>query len=446
MTKTTLKWAVTGLLIIALLVPAFVLGCGNQEEVTLSSVEVHPSGTVQLGIGQVSQFLATATYSDGSIEQGPADVSWTSSDNTVAIIGSDGLASAMAVGTATITATLQDQSGSATVAISKLAPTEVTIVDSVGRQVTLPQPLTRVVILHSDGGAALQTLQATSVVVGTSDYIATKPDAYPLLQGLTTCGSASKPNYEAIIALNPQVVITYIGATGYALPASTWDEKLAGTQIKVVGLDFYNPGALCRDMNTLGVMMGKQQRAAEWVTLVQGYLDKVAIAVASLTTAEKKHVYFESWTDWKSAAEGSGWHDMLVMAGAINIMAGSGAAYPVASPEAVLEADPDVVIKQADSAGAVLGYYAADTTQAAAKLQTLLDRTGWEAMTAVINSKVCLVSAEICGGFGKPVCILYLAKILYPDKFTDVDVAAFHQAYCQYQGVEYKGIHLYPAL
>ena len=444
MTRTAIRGILTGLFIIALLLPVFTVGCGN-EEVTLSSVEVYPSGTVQLGLGQVSQFLATATYSDGSIEQGPADVTWSTSDNAVASVGPDGLASAIAVGTATITATLEDQTGSATITVSKLAPTEVTVVDSVGRQVTIPQPLTRVVILHSDGAGAIQALQATGAVVGTSDYIAGKPDAYPLLQNLTKCGSASMPAYESIIALNPQVVITYIGATGYALPASTWDEKLAGTDIKVVGLDFYNPTTLCRDMNTLGVLMGKQQRAAEWVTFVQGYLDKVAIGVASLTTAEKKDVYFESWTDWKSAAEGTGWHDMLVMAGGINIMAGSGATYPVASPEAVLEAGPDVVLKQADSAGAVLGYYATDNTQAEAKRQELISRSGWPDLPAVQNGRVYLVSAEICGGFGKPVCILYLAKALYPDKFADLDPAAFHQAYCEFQGVPYKGIHVYPA-
>jgi len=197
-------------------------------------------------------------------------------------------------------------------------------------------------------------------------------------------------------------------------------------------------------MNTLGVMMGKQQRAAEWVTFVQGYFDKVATTVASLKAADKKLVYFESWTDWKSAAEGSGWHDMLVLAGGRNMMAGAGVAYPVASPEAVLTAKPQVVIKQADSAGAVLGYYATDNTQAEAKRQALIGRAGWAALPAVQNGKVFLVSAEITGGFGKPACIMYIAKILYPEKFTDLNPVAFHKAYCEYQGVEYKGIHIYP--
>jgi trimeric autotransporter adhesin len=72
---------------------------------TISAISVTPEGmTLPIGIGQ--QFTATAIYSDGSSADLTSGVIWTSSAPTVASIDSTGLASMLAPGTTTVTATV----------------------------------------------------------------------------------------------------------------------------------------------------------------------------------------------------------------------------------------------------------------------------------------------------------------------------------------------------
>jgi len=72
---------------------------------TITSIAVTPVG-LTLAIGVNQQFVATATYSDGSSADLVSGVTWTSSSPTVATINSSGLATTVAAGSTTITATV----------------------------------------------------------------------------------------------------------------------------------------------------------------------------------------------------------------------------------------------------------------------------------------------------------------------------------------------------
>ena len=72
---------------------------------TLESLAVTPS-TASVVASQTQQFMATATYSDGSTPDETNSATWTSSDNTVATVDSTGLVTTLAAGTVTITATI----------------------------------------------------------------------------------------------------------------------------------------------------------------------------------------------------------------------------------------------------------------------------------------------------------------------------------------------------
>jgi uncharacterized protein YjdB len=63
-------------------------------------------------VGVPQQFTATGTYSDGTSYDITTQVTWTSSNTSVATVNSSGLATAISGGTATITATLGSISNS----------------------------------------------------------------------------------------------------------------------------------------------------------------------------------------------------------------------------------------------------------------------------------------------------------------------------------------------
>jgi hypothetical protein len=96
--------------------------------VTVSSVAV--TG-VAPGVGATAQFSATATLSDGTTQVVTTQASWASSNTAVASTNSSGVVSGLAAGEVDITATYQNASGKAHLAITRAATPTYTITGTV---------------------------------------------------------------------------------------------------------------------------------------------------------------------------------------------------------------------------------------------------------------------------------------------------------------------------
>jgi hypothetical protein len=92
----------------------------------LASISVTPTNP-SIAAGTTQQFTATGTYSDGSTQNLNTTVTWSSSATSVATISTAGLATSVAQGSTTITATLGPISGMTTLTVTAAAPTLVSI-------------------------------------------------------------------------------------------------------------------------------------------------------------------------------------------------------------------------------------------------------------------------------------------------------------------------------
>ena len=97
--------------------------------------------TLAIGVGQ--QYVASAIYSDGSIQDLATGVTWSSSNPSVATIDGNGLATTVAAGTTTITATVGTFTDSSVITVVPahlqsitLTPTNVTMASSTQQQFT----------------------------------------------------------------------------------------------------------------------------------------------------------------------------------------------------------------------------------------------------------------------------------------------------------------------
>jgi trimeric autotransporter adhesin len=82
----------------------------------LQSIAVNPpSPAIAAGLSQ--QFGAAGSYSDGTVHDLTTSASWTSSNPPVATVSGTGQASALSIGSATITATLGEESGSGSLSV-----------------------------------------------------------------------------------------------------------------------------------------------------------------------------------------------------------------------------------------------------------------------------------------------------------------------------------------
>ncbi|MDH4161173.1 MAG: DUF1566 domain-containing protein [Nitrospirota bacterium] len=92
-------------------------GGGIPSAATLTSIAVTPA-TPSIALGTTQQFAATGTFSDGSTQNLTTQVGWSSSDTGKATINSAGLATSVAVGTTTVTATSGNIVGTATLTVT----------------------------------------------------------------------------------------------------------------------------------------------------------------------------------------------------------------------------------------------------------------------------------------------------------------------------------------
>jgi uncharacterized protein YjdB len=82
----------------------------NTTNATLSAITVTPPNP-GVAVGATQQFTATGQFSDGSSLNLTRQVTWSSTDVGIAVVNASGVASSVAIGSATITATLNGVSG-----------------------------------------------------------------------------------------------------------------------------------------------------------------------------------------------------------------------------------------------------------------------------------------------------------------------------------------------
>lgn len=98
-------------------VRGFEVGDGTYASFAIDSLAVTPADPSVVGTA-TQQFTATATVDGGATVDVSSDVAWSSSDTGVATIDGAGLATGVAVGTTTITATIGGVTATATLTVT----------------------------------------------------------------------------------------------------------------------------------------------------------------------------------------------------------------------------------------------------------------------------------------------------------------------------------------
>jgi len=317
----------------------------------------------------------------------------------------------------------------------KNKPEYITITDSMGREVKVLSPLKRVVVVNSDVGELICALGAADKVVGVADTT----DFPPVLKEKSKVGHAFEPSVERIIELKPDVVFGY----GRFLKEKL-QKQIESAGIPVVYLDCYKVKTMTSDIKTLGTILGKEKEAEEYVAFFNKYLKMIEDRVEKVKPEERPLVYLEGYSDYKTVSKGSGGDQLLEKAGGKNIAADEPVPFPEVSPEWVVSKNPQVVIK-AVSSRVPSGY--GETGEAMKKKRDeIMSRPGWEAIDAVKNGRVYVLSSDIYTSPRTPVGIIYFAKWLYPELFADLDPGAIHREFLKkFHGLELKGSWVYPA-
>lgn len=193
---------------------------------TLSSIAVTPAAP-SIGVGSTKQFVATGTYSDGSTQVLTNTVTWASATPSVATIsnatGTNGLATAVAVGTSHITATSGGVSGATTLTVTTAATlSSITVTPLVGRLGIGTSQQYVATGTYSDGSKQLLTTtvnwHSSSASVATiSNTAGANGLATTVAAGTTSISAASGT------VTSPAVPLTVTSGAQYAYVANSGD-------------------------------------------------------------------------------------------------------------------------------------------------------------------------------------------------------------------------------
>lgn len=308
-----------------------------------------------------------------------------------------------------------------------------TITDSSGSQIEIKRA-DRVVCLNGDCLEALTIIGVKDKIVGLSTNALQKPFA----PNVTDVGAWNNPNIEAIINLKPDIVITYV-----RWPDKTvLEDKLKETGIKVVRLDFYRLDTIFDEFLILGKIMGKEQEVGELISFWKSQLDLIK---SRTEKAEKVKVYWESYSSYSAAGNGTGWNEIIITAGGINVF-GNENGYPKVDAEKIIAKNPEVIIKSVSSS--VFQPYGAENVSKLVNFyHEIISRVEINQTDAGREGRVYVICTDMLHStFGLIAESAYVAKILHPDIFPDLDPKELHRKYIESLGMEYKGVWVYPDL
>ncbi len=289
----------------------------------------------------------------------------------------------------------------------------VEIKDMAGRTVKIPENVERVATLLPSNLRIIVMLNATDKVVGISNYFDKYGDkledalAYPELLKAERIGSVREPDMEKIAELKPDVVFI---ESSYAQIADTI-EKNTGAPVVCINTSIYSGELddLYKTIRLVAKIIGKEDRGEEVISYIDAEVKNVTKRIEDIPKEERPRVFLSNW----AYRHGIGW--TVKNYAPINLIANNVAEeipvhYMEVTKEQIIEWNPEVIF--------IHGY------KGKSAVDEILNDPALKQVKAVKEGKVYGLFGPYIGYDPKTMIVdlYWAAKVLYPDRFKDVDV------------------------
>jgi iron complex transport system substrate-binding protein len=204
---------------------------------------------------------------------------------------------------------------------------------------------------------------------------------------------AFQPSIEAIVAYNPDLVYAWYDPGG--LVQSLRDAGVPVFFLEVpAGIE-----GLFDNIRLIGEMTGRDDEAEALIEEMEAERDAIVVSIGEGEAGPR--IFHESDASLYTARSDTFVGELYTLLKAQNIADGAETPYPQLSSEAVVAADPEVI---------VLADFA-DPAEVAA-------RPGWSAISAVTNGRICPVNPDLTDRPGPNIMqgLQALADCLYPER------------------------------
>jgi len=268
--------------------------------------------------------------------------------------------------------------------------------DATGQEFTFAKAPARIVSVSPSETETLFALGLGDKVVGVSDY-----DDYPAeAAGKPKMGSIVKPNEEALIAANADVVLS-----GVSLPVPVVD-KLRSLQVNVFKVDPKTVEDVMNNILIFGQLFDKQEQAEKLVAGMKADLQKVTDAVKDLKPEQKKRVLIEFSPGW-TVGKGEFMDELITLSGGINV-ASNVKGFAQMNEEQIIADNPQVILYPNNLI---------DEKSKKTMDQIIKERSSWAGIDAIKNNRLAGLDQNLISRPGPRITqgLLEVAKGIYPE-------------------------------
>ncbi|MBN1192192.1 MAG: ABC transporter substrate-binding protein [Coriobacteriia bacterium] len=265
----------------------------------------------------------------------------------------------------------------------------VTVTDDTGRDVTIAARPERIVSLAPANTEIVAELGALDRLVGVTAYC----DYPEAVVGIEKVGDFMQPNLEAIVALDPDLVLVTTGVQAEIVG------QLEALGAAVVAIDPQTLDALYVSIGTVGEAIGETAAADELVESMRIQIEDIGEQVEGAPVT----CFLEISQDpLFTVGSGTLLDDLIQHAGGQNVVTDEG--YVAYSVEQLVAADPDVYL-------ATLGSMSDPSD--------IIGRPGYSNLSAVAENRVHLLDDNLVSRPGPRVVegVRLIAEALHPDVF-----------------------------
>jgi iron complex transport system substrate-binding protein len=271
-----------------------------------------------------------------------------------------------------------------------------TVKDASGTEITFDKAPERIVSVSPAETEKLYALGLGDKIVGVSDF-----DDYPAeAKSKPKMGGVSKPNQEALIAANGDIVFGGISMKDDVLA------KLRESKLKVFKVEPKTYDDVMNDILLFGQITDRQEEAEKFVAKMKADRQKVIDAVKNVKPEQKKKVYLEFNPGW-SVGNGEYLDELITLSGGINVAADTKGWHKI-SEEKIIQQNPNVIL------------FAEGFVEEKSKLpldEIIRGRSGWDKIDAIANKKVIGIDQGLLSRPGPRLAdgLLEIAKAIYPE-------------------------------
>lgn len=223
---------------------------------------------------------------------------------------------------------------------------KVSVTDDTGRAVTLPAPARRIVSLSPHTTEMLFATGAGPAVVGVVQYSDYPPEA----TRITSVGSGVALDLERIVALKPDLVVAWQSGN-----SAVQVERLRKLGIPVFLSEPRSYATIADSIERLGRLTGTAAKGRE---IAQDFRAHLARLQATYRDRAPVSVFYQIWRSPLMTLNGEHMvSQALRLCGARNIFEDLPTLAPTVSVEAVVKADPDVIIASGGEQDDVLAQW-----------------------------------------------------------------------------------------